>query len=138
MTDVAAEGVEVTQALDKFVDLMKTQAPDSLNWHYEFIPEQVYMTTPYLTLYQGASFVFSDFHTPIYMQYSKFDKNGGLKSLQKIYEKRSDKYQVSPQIPERTIRRLGYNFMEANPKEAVEIFLENSRGNPESPGAKLV
>ncbi|MBU2972342.1 hypothetical protein KO527_23685 [Pseudoalteromonas sp. C2R02] len=137
MTDVAAEGVEVTQALDKFVDLMKKQAPESLNWHYEFIPEQVHMTTPYLTLYQGASFVFSDYHTPIYTQYSEFDKNGGIKGLQKFYEKRSAKYQVSAQIPERTIRRLGYNFMEANPKEAVEIFLQNSRSNPESPGAKL-
>jgi len=137
MTDAAAEGIEVTEALDKFVTLVKKNDPQSLKWHYEFIPEQVHMTTPYLTLYQGASYVFSDFHAPSYTQYSEFDKNGGIEGLKSFYEKRSAKYQVSEKIPERTIRRLGYNFMEKNPKQSVEIFLQNSKNNPESPGAKL-
>jgi len=137
MTDAAAEGIEVTEALDKFVALVKKNAPQSLKWHYEFIPEQVHMTTPYLTLYQGASYVFSDFHAPSYANIKDFNSKGGIKGLEAFYKDRSIKYQVSDQVPERTVRRLGYSFMEQSPKQAIEIFLQNSKNNPDSPGAKL-
>jgi len=137
MTDAAAEGIEVTEALDKFVALMKKQAPKSLKWHYEFIPEQVHMTTPYLTLYQGISNVFSDYHAPSYANIKDFKSHGGIKGLESFYRNRSSKYQVSDQVPERTVRRLGYNFMDQAPKQAVEIFLQNTNNHPDSPGARL-
>jgi predicted alpha/beta superfamily hydrolase len=59
LTGIDAEGERATEALTKFVALLKKDAPKSLAWKYDYIENQIHMTTPYLTMYQGLSTVFS-------------------------------------------------------------------------------
>ncbi|MFT5521707.1 MAG: putative alpha/beta superfamily hydrolase [Enterobacterales bacterium] len=53
----AAEGENSHIALNNLTTLLKENAPASFNWHYQPMPFQIHMTTPYLTLYDGLSFV---------------------------------------------------------------------------------
>lgn len=55
LTELEAEGERATQALDKFVEILKNKAPKSLSWKYDYIENQIHMTTPYLTFYQGIA-----------------------------------------------------------------------------------
>lgn len=58
LTGVDAEGQRATDALNQFVSLLKKNAPKTLKWKYNYIENQVHMTTPYLTVYEGFSMVF--------------------------------------------------------------------------------
>lgn len=94
------------------------------------------MTTPYLTLYQGLTFVFEDYRMPTFAGFDDYDKRGGMQGLQQYYIQRASKYQTSTDVPERTIRRLGYAILDDNHhQEAIQIFETNSNKNPQSAGA---
>lgn len=54
---LAAEGEDSHAALNKLTTFLKDNAPASFNWHYQPMHYQIHMTTPYLTLYDGLSFV---------------------------------------------------------------------------------
>jgi len=135
LTDSHQEGQEATDALNKLVTVLKSEAPQSLHWHYEFIPDQIHMTTPYLTIFEGLAKVFSDYQAPRFLTYNDFTEYGGLKAAQQFFLLRGEKYGESAEIPERYIRRLGFDFIDTNPKEAIELFQLNVKKHPESPGA---
>jgi predicted alpha/beta superfamily hydrolase len=59
-TDKAREIAGFTEGAISLAKLFKDKAPGNLALHYEFIPGQQHMTTPYLTLYQGLAKAFSD------------------------------------------------------------------------------
>ena len=133
LTSQAHEGVAATDALNQFVELMKRKAPKVLNWHYEYIPNQVHMTTPYLTLYEGLAHVFSDFQMPVYSGLQDYNKRGGYEGLKDYYAKRSNKYQTSTEIPERVIRRLGFALIDdGHAEEAVKLLEPIVEKSPES------
>ena len=54
----SAEGENLHIAVNKLSALLKDNAPTSFSWHYQAMPYQIHMTTPYLTLYDGLSFVY--------------------------------------------------------------------------------
>jgi|GEM_PF-1375302 len=136
ITDQAAEGERATDALNQFVDMMEKKSPDNLSWKYEFIPNQIHMTTPYLTLYSGLSKVFTDYRMPTYTDYKDYKDRGGMQGLKSYYAKRAEKYFTSTQLPERAVRRLGFVLMDdGHANEAVAILEKNIKQYPESAGA---
>lgn len=60
LANAAAEGNDVANAMTNFVSLLNTKAPESLNWHYQALAEQTHITTSYLTLFHGISYVLKD------------------------------------------------------------------------------
>lgn len=136
LTDQRAEGVEATKALNQFVTILKNKTFENLNWKYQFIPNQVHMTTPYLTLYQGLTYIFDDYRMPTFAGFDEYNKRGGMQGLQHYYVQRANKYQTSTQVPERAVRRLGYAILDdKHYDEAIQIFKNNSNKNPQSAGA---
>ena len=60
LANAAAEGNDVANAMTNFVSLINTKAPNNLNWHYQPLAEQTHITTSYLTLFHGISYVLKD------------------------------------------------------------------------------
>jgi len=133
LTGVEAEGQRATDALNKFVNLLEKKAPKTLKWKYDYIENQVHMTTPYLTMYQGFSMAFNDFQNPRFVSYEAYKKFGGIRNLKLYYTQRANKYQTSAQIPENTLRRVAYVLLDGKQmKMAIELFKENIKNYPQS------
>ena len=136
LTDSGAEGKRATEALNEFVELMKNKSFTNITWHYEYIPNQTHMSTPYLTLYEGLSFVFSDYRMPRFATYLEYERLGGLRGLNDFYANRASKYLVSSEVPEAAVRRFGNTLLDdGQVDKAVKIFKMNHKSHPDSIGA---
>lgn len=133
LTDAVYEGASATQALNDFVAQLTAYTPKNLTWHYDFIPGQQHMTTPYLTLYQGLSFAFSDFQPPIVADVDAYEKMGGLKGIEHYYAQRAQKYQVANDVPESALRRIGFTVFDTGAvQQGIAILKHNSEKHPKS------
>ena len=133
LTDAVVEGKAAGDAMAEFVDSLSLSSPKGLNWKYDFIPNQVHMTTPYVTLYEGLTFVFSDFQAPKIASLDDYNKIGGLAGINAHYKQRAIKYGVPPVVPERTIRRIGFTLLDqGHAEDALTLLKTNVADNPNS------
>jgi predicted alpha/beta superfamily hydrolase len=136
LTSAEAEGQETTDALNQFVIQMNQKAPQGLSWQYVFIPNQAHMTTPYLTFYQGLSYIYEDFRMPSFADINAYQKFGGLEGLNNYYKKRAAKYGTDVMVPERTVRRFGYVLLGGGQLDkAIDVLQQNVANYPQSLGA---
>lgn len=136
LTEATAEGSVVYNALNKFVDLFKKEAPKTLHWKYDFIENHVHMTTPYVTMYNGLNRVFHDYQAPTFQSYQEYVDKGGMKGLENYFVKRAQKYDLSPVITHETMRMLAnVLYGEKQEKLALEILITNTKNHPNSIGA---
>ncbi len=128
-----AEGKNRADALNQFVALMQQKTPKNLSWQYDALPNQVHMTTPYLTLYAGLTYVFADYQTPVYSSLKDYEQRGKLQGLKDYYVKRADKYSASADIPENALRNLGFAiFDDGYSDQGLEILKLNVQQYPNS------
>lgn len=133
LTETLEEGERATTALNKFVEILKNEAPKSLDWKYNFIEDQVHMTTPYLTMYEGLSKVFSDYQSPRYASFEDYKKRGGINALKAYYADRADKYKTAKEIPNGTLRRLAYVLLQDGKIDlSIQLFKENVKNYTQS------
>ena len=89
--------------------------------------EEDHGSIPYLSLFNGLRFTFSEWRLP----QDKFA--AGLEEIDKHYQYVSEKYGSEIETPEITINFLGYNYLQNNEIEkAISVFLENVKRYPES------
>ena len=133
---VEAEGQVVTNAMNTFVALLKKEAPKSFPWEYDFIPNQVHMTTPYLTMFKGLTAVFKDFQSPTYTSFSEYTTRGGMQQLKAYYTARAKKYNTKNAIADNTLRRLATVMIRDQQEDlGIELLVLNTKNNPASMGA---
>tara|TARA_R110002073_G_scaffold89852_5_gene212469 strand:- start:37267 stop:38427 length:1161 start_codon:yes stop_codon:yes gene_type:complete len=133
LTEVEAEGNRATEAMNKFVDLLEKEAPKTLRWKYDFIENQIHMTTPYLTIYKGFTEVFYDFQSPSYTSFKEYTDRGGMPQLKTYYANRAVKYQSENVIPENTMRRLANMLLNDKQENlALELLEQNTKTHVES------
>ncbi len=136
LTEANAESTIVYNAMNKFVDLFKKEAPKSLRWKYNFIENHVHMTTPYITIYNGLNQVFSDFQAPTFHSYQDYAKKGSLEGLKQYFARRAKKYNVSSVITDETLRMLAdVLYRDQKEKLAEELLILNTKNHPNSIGA---
>lgn len=136
LTDAEAEGERATKAMNKFVALLENEAPKSLRWKYDFMENQIHMTTPYLTMYKGFTEVFYDYQAPRFSSFKEYTNRGGMKGLQNYYTKRADKYNVKALIAENTLRQLAMVMLRDNQEKlGLELLVLNTKNYPNSLGA---
>ena len=116
LTGVAAEGQRATDAMNKFVALLEKEAPKSFRWKYDFIENQIHMTTPYLTMYKGFTEVFHDYQAPSYSSFKDYTDRGGMAQLKSYYTKRAATYGAENVIAENTLNRLATVLIRDNKK----------------------
>tara|TARA_B100001964_G_C14049167_1_gene516206 strand:- start:458 stop:868 length:411 start_codon:yes stop_codon:yes gene_type:complete len=85
------------------------------------------MSTPYLSIFNGLRFIFSDWTLP-----DETFQNG-LLAIDDHFATVSKKYDYKVVTPENTINNLGYSYLGAGriPK-AIEVFKENVKRFPKS------
>ncbi|BBN82771.1 hypothetical protein PA25_27560 [Pseudoalteromonas sp. A25] len=128
-----AEGKSASDAFNTFVALMKKKPKSGLNWTYQTMSEQVHMTTPYLTLYAGLSFVFSDYQIPVYSGLADYKQRGEMKGLLDYFDNRASKYSVSAEVPEIAFRQLGFAlFDDGYQNIGLEVLKLSMEKHPES------
>jgi len=133
MAGIPAEGKENVDIATNLDILFKRKAPDNFNWGYRFLPQQVHMTTPSLTFYEGITQTFFDYQAPAISSYQEYMKLGGMKGLEQHYQKLAIKYQTKPGVPDQTVRRLAnVVFDDGHKDEAIKMLITNTQKFPES------
>lgn len=115
------------QSLDKFSDLIQNKSGKSIDFLYVEMKDDNHSTTPYLSLFNGLRFTFSDWGLP----QSLYDS--GLAAMDNHFAKLSKKYNYEITVSENTINAMGYNFLTNNEiDKAISIFTENTKRFPNS------
>lgn len=114
-------------ALGEFSSLVKDKSGKAIDFKYVKMPDENHTTIPYLSLFSGLKFIFSDW------QLTREVYEEGLDAIDEHYKKVSEKYMMKMKAPENVINQLGYNYL--NKKEidmAIEVFTENVKRYPKS------
>lgn len=114
-------------ALDEFSALLKKNSNSAIKFLYVQMQGENHITTPYLTLYNGLRFTFSDWMLPT----ETFQK--GLSAIDNHYKNLANRYDYKIDVPENTINLLGYRYLQAGETlKAISIFKENILRYPNS------
>ena len=134
LTETSEEGTEVAEVMNRMIELLDKSAPESFKWRYDFINKQVHISTPYLTVYQGLSHVFSDFQAPRFINAESFERAGGLAMLDTFFAQRSVKYGAAEGVPQEVLRQVGYLYSnEEMHEQAIALFSQNAKTYPNQP-----
>uniref|UniRef100_UPI003216A4D9 alpha/beta hydrolase-fold protein n=1 Tax=uncultured Draconibacterium sp. TaxID=1573823 RepID=UPI003216A4D9 len=115
------------EPLKEFSEFMKLQSIDDVQFKYIKMEGENHATTPYLTLYNGLRFIFSDWNVPRDL----IEKD--LTVIDEHFNKLSKKYGVEVSTPENIINALGYRELQGGDLDAaIHIFKENVKRYPKS------
>ncbi|MDB4581589.1 alpha/beta hydrolase-fold protein [Draconibacterium sp.] len=108
--------------LAEFSSLIKEKSGNTISFKYEKLENENHFTTPYLGMFKGLRFIFSDWQMP------RETYNKGLVAIDKHFKNLSHKYGYNVSAPENIINMLGYNYMQNEEwDKAIEVFKENTR-----------
>lgn len=114
-------------SLEEFSKLIKKNTNGSLKFSHNEMRAENHMTTPYLSLFKGLRYIFSDWILP------KEKLAQGLPAIDSYFDKLSEKYKYKIVTPENIINMLGYQSLQKNEiEDAIEIFKENCNRFPTS------
>lgn len=113
--------------LKEFSFLVKEKSAKSVNFEYVKMEMENHGTIPYVSLFNGLRFVFSDWQLP------PAKIKGGLVEVDNHFKSLSKKYDVKLETPENLINILGYRKLQVGDFDgAIGIFKENVRRYPNS------
>jgi len=113
--------------LEDFSNAIKTKSAEAIQFKYDKYMEDNHGTTPYLSVFNGLKFIFSDWQLPI-ITFAK-----GLDAIDEHYQEISLKYGFEIQTPENQINALGYNYLQNKDFDnAIKVFKENVKRYPKS------
>jgi tetratricopeptide (TPR) repeat protein len=118
---------EYFQTLDEFRNIVKKADPSGLEFKYEKMHGENHRTVPHLSIYNGLSFIFSDW------QLTPETFIAGVPAIDKHYKMISEKYGYEISTPEYTLNALGYYYLNKDEMDkALAVFSENIDRFPES------
>ena len=122
-------------ALEEFSSLIKEKSSKSIDFEYSKWNNENHATIPYLSLYNGLKFIFSDWQLPlISWQLALISLDQGMLAIDEHYKNTSAKYNIKLKTPENIMNTLGYRYMQKKDfKNAIKIFSENVKRYPKSP-----
>jgi len=118
---------EYFAALGEFSELVKEKSSNAIKYEYVKMEDENHMSIPYLSVYKGLNFIFSDWRL------SKEVFNQGLEKIDEHYKDISAKYGVEIKTSENVINMLGYMYLQKEDTEnAIKTFNENVKRYPKS------
>ena len=115
------------EALEKYASILQEKAGERIEFKYVKMPEENHGTTPYLTVFSGLKFIFSDWRMPPEMM------QGDLDDIDTHYRSVSKKYGIKVATPELVINALGYRYLQDRDYEsAIAVFKQNVERYPAS------
>lgn len=113
--------------LEAFSSSIRDNTKGTVDFQYVKMLAEDHASVPYISLYNGIRFIFSDWQLPR----EKFGE--GLAAIDEHYTKVSSKYGYNVETPENVINLLGYTYLRNNEIEtAISVFLENVKRHPGS------
>jgi predicted alpha/beta superfamily hydrolase len=113
--------------LDEFSGLIQEKSDSAIKFLYVQMQDENHGTTPYLSMYNGLRFIFSDYR----FTHETFLE--GIEALDRHYEIVSKKYGIKVVTAENTINHIGYNYLgEGEIEKAIKIFKEGVKRFPNS------
>lgn len=91
--------------IQRFMDILKTKAPQDLDWKYENMPDDDHFSNKLKTLYEGLEHVFRGWRLPL-----KAAKEGPA-AVKAHYEKLSDRLGYETGLPRKPIYRAVMNWL---------------------------
>lgn len=84
-------------------------------------------------MFSGLTHAFNDFRSPTYRGFEDFQSSGEMQGLTTYYQQRALKYSVSADIPERTLRTLGFSlFDDGYESKGIDVLELNLKEHPSS------
>jgi predicted alpha/beta superfamily hydrolase len=115
------------ETLEKYSSIMQEKAGESVEFKYVKMPEENHGTTPYLTVFSGLKFIFSEWRLPPEMM------QGDLDAIDAHYKTVSETYGIEIATPELVINLVGYRYLQAMDYEnAITVFKQNVERYPGS------
>jgi len=115
------------ESLEKFASLVNENSSKAISFKYQKMMDENHGSIPYISLYKGIQYAFSDWHLP------KKTFLAGIESIDKHYELASLKYGSKITTPEMVINKLGYHYIwEQDYEAAISVLLENTKRFPKS------
>jgi len=116
--------------LEEFSTSLREKTRGTVDFQYEKMLAEDHASVPYISLFNGIRFIFSDWQLPR----EKFGE--GLAAIDEHYTSVSSKYGYKIETPENVINLLGYTYLRNNEIEtAISVFLENVKRYPGSANA---
>ncbi|MGE5681516.1 MAG: alpha/beta hydrolase-fold protein [Bacillota bacterium] len=114
--------------LNSFVDMIKSRAPENLQWKYELIENEDHGSVLPPTVHRGLMNLYKDWELP------ETAIRSGLASIMDHYKKLSSKFGYEIEIPEFLLNAAGYSLIRNGLLDkAVEVFKKNVELYPLSP-----
>jgi len=115
------------ETLEEYSSILPEKAGENFEFKYVKMMEENHGTTPYLTVFTGLRFIFSDWQMPPDIQ------QADLEAIDAHYKKVSLKYGIEVVTPELVINALGYRYLQAEDYEkAIATFKQNVERYPGS------
>ncbi len=114
-------------ALSEFATNLREISSDAIAFKYAMMESEDHNSIPYISLFNGLRFIFSDWQLPPEM----IEK--GLSKIDEHYNNASSKYNFEIKTPENVINVLGYRYLQNKEYDkAIEVFKENVKRYPGS------
>jgi len=124
MGTVVDNGPYNVEPAEKLAELLKSKAPKSLQWKYQYLPLHGAHGSANVTLYDGLSETFSDYLGKPY-SYQEFVDINGMEGIKASFRERAKKYHISDKVDIGTFMGLGFSFLDnGHPNEAVELITD--------------
>ncbi|MCJ7689821.1 MAG: alpha/beta hydrolase-fold protein [Clostridiaceae bacterium] len=114
-------------ALGEFSSLIEEKSNEIIDFEYSKMENENHATIPYLSVFNGLKFIFSDWQLP------ELNIKQGLSAIDEHYATISAKYDLENAAPENVINLLGYTYLQNQDiKNAIAVFTENTKRYPDS------
>lgn len=115
------------EPLKEYSKILEEGQSDNFKFKYVKMESENHGTIPYLTLFNGLRFIFSDWTIPRELLSKDLD------AIDAHFKMLSDRYDVKVKAPENVINMLGYEKLQSgNIAGAIELFQENVKRFPKS------
>lgn len=113
--------------LEEFASHVKEKSNEAIAFQYVKMENEDHRSIPYISLFNGLRFIFSDWQLPQEMY------NKDLASIDAHYKMISARYGFEIETPENVINLLGYRYLQNNDTEtAIKVFRVNIKRYPGS------
>jgi predicted alpha/beta superfamily hydrolase len=115
------------EPLGKLTGQLESKNPEGLEWHYIVMDNDNHGTVPLKSLYNGLETLYKGW------QIKAAVADQGIVSVQNHYNKLSDKYGYTVEVPENVLNAMGYRAVGQKKYDlAIEFFQHNVSLYPES------
>jgi predicted alpha/beta superfamily hydrolase len=113
--------------MDTYTAMIKAKTEGTVNFRVERMLSENHGTIPYISLYKGLRFLFSDWQIPVHL----FGE--GLEAIDRHMAMISAKYGISTRASELAVNQLGYTYLQKGEMDqAISVFKENTERYPGS------